>query len=170
MIFCVSACTAVHRTTATGRDDVHRGARSTYDLGHISDRWPAEVADSDAAEAGAAAEPVFPILYFGVNIKGIPEEVKPILNTVADTLRTFPSLRIRIESHTDSYGAPAYNLELSRRRSEALKTRLIQSHGIAPNRLEAVGWGMSKPVASFQTPEGRRANRRTEFIVVEGGR
>jgi len=75
--------------------------------------------------------------------------------------------RFEISGHTDSQGNRSANYALSRRRSEAVKAYL-QSRGIPAGRMEALGYGDSRPVADNDTPEGRQRNRRIEFGILEG--
>jgi outer membrane protein OmpA-like peptidoglycan-associated protein len=80
----------------------------------------------------------------------------------------YPTVRIRIEGHTDG-GAkgtdPSYLQKLSQDRANEVMNYLI-SKGIDKKRLEAIGYGSSKPVADNNTEEGRKKNRRTEFEVI----
>jgi outer membrane protein OmpA-like peptidoglycan-associated protein len=91
---------------------------------------------------------------------------KTELNDLAALLKSQPKLKIQLNGHTDSEGEEAANLDLSQRRAEAVRQYLIQS-GIQADRLRAQGYGESKPIASNDTPDGRRQNRRTEFVVIE---
>ncbi len=87
---------------------------------------------------------------------------KVILDTVAMLLRNAPDARIEVGGHTDSQGDDASNLELSVRRSQATRDYLVVK-GIEGNRLDPIGFGESKPIASNGTVEGRQRNRRIEF-------
>ena len=69
-----------------------------------------------------------------------------------------------VEGHTDGLGPAEYNRGLSQRRSEAVRDYLI-GKGVAPERLEAKGFGEDRPIASNSTNAGRAANRRVEFIT-----
>ncbi len=89
----------------------------------------------------------------------------PLLNQVAQVFNDFPKLRVSIEGHTDNVGGEARNLKLSQRRAEAVRDYLV-SKGVSPTRLEAVGYGATKPVASNRTAKGKAKNRRTEFRIV----
>lgn len=90
----------------------------------------------------------------------------PILDDVAYLLQRNPQIRlIRVEGHTDWIGSDAYNQQLSERRANAVRNYLIQK-GIEPDRLVAVGYGESRPIADNNTVQGRARNRRTEFTVV----
>ncbi|MEF3168512.1 MAG: OmpA family protein [Deltaproteobacteria bacterium] len=86
------------------------------------------------------------------------------IDRMAQVLQQYPETRIRIEGHTDSTGSEQANLDLSQRRAEAVKNALI-SRGIAPERLTALGYGESRPIASNATPEGRQLNRRVEVFI-----
>jgi outer membrane protein OmpA-like peptidoglycan-associated protein len=73
-------------------------------------------------------------------------------------------VKVRIEGHTDSTGDPARNLDLSKRRAEAVKKALVSQFGIAADRLTSEGFGDTKPIAPNDTPKGRAENRRVEFV------
>jgi outer membrane protein OmpA-like peptidoglycan-associated protein len=94
----------------------------------------------------------------------LPDSYK-LLNQVVQVLNDFPKMRISIEGHTDSVGGEAMNMRLSERRAEAVLDYLV-SKGISPDRLDAVGYGPTKPIASNKTAIGRAKNRRTEFRIV----
>jgi OOP family OmpA-OmpF porin len=70
---------------------------------------------------------------------------------------------MRVEVHSDSQGADAYNQKLSEDRAAAVVTALVKK-GVSCARLIAVGFGSSKPVAPNDTPQGRAQNRRTVFV------
>ena len=87
------------------------------------------------------------------------------LNDVADALiKGNPDANITIEGHTDSQGTLQHNMELSRRRAEAVKAQLV-SRGVAADRIKTVGVGPDRPIADNKSPEGRANNRRVEIIV-----
>jgi outer membrane protein OmpA-like peptidoglycan-associated protein len=86
------------------------------------------------------------------------------LRQIAETLAATPSMRLRIEGHTDGTGNPEQNRRLSARRAEAVKSALVTRFGVRPERLAAVGMGSAQPLASNDTPDGRARNRRVDFI------
>jgi outer membrane protein OmpA-like peptidoglycan-associated protein len=88
-----------------------------------------------------------------------------LLDEVADILQSNPTLSILIEGHTDSVGSDSYNLRLSQSRANSVMQYLIQ-RGVSPNRLKAVGYGESRPIANNSTAEGRARNRRVEFTII----
>jgi outer membrane protein OmpA-like peptidoglycan-associated protein len=89
----------------------------------------------------------------------------PLLNQVVQVLNDYPKIRVSIEGHTDWVGGEAANLKLSQRRAEAVLDYVV-SKGISPERLDAVGYGPTKPIASNKTASGRARNRRTEFKII----
>ena len=89
------------------------------------------------------------------------------LNDVAEILLNHPEVSlVQIEGYTDSRGGDAFNVELSRERANAVRRALI-SRGVAPARLKAVGLGKRDPIASNDTDEGQRLNRRVEFRILD---
>ena len=87
------------------------------------------------------------------------------LDKLKKLLNDNPTLRIRINGHTDNVGTDNDNLNLSANRAKSVYEYLIQK-GIAASRLEYKGFGESKPVATNDTAEGRQENRRTEFELL----
>jgi outer membrane protein OmpA-like peptidoglycan-associated protein len=73
-------------------------------------------------------------------------------------------MNLNIIGHTDSDGEDTANMELSRKRAEAVKTALINVYNIAADRLQTDGKGESEPVGDNGTPDGKAQNRRVEFI------
>mgnify|MGYP000931709249 CR=1 FL=1 len=87
------------------------------------------------------------------------------LNDVADALiKGNPDSNITIEGHTDSQGQRQYNMDLSQKRAEAVKSQLV-ARGVAADRIKTVGVGPDRPVANNTSAEGRANNRRVEIIV-----
>lgn len=90
------------------------------------------------------------------------------LETLAGFLKSNPEYRIALVGHTDTVGALAPNIDLSRRRAAAVRARLIERHGIAPDRIDAEGMAYLAPAASNLTQEGRETNRRVEAVLLSG--
>jgi outer membrane protein OmpA-like peptidoglycan-associated protein len=87
-----------------------------------------------------------------------------LLDEAAKLLEEYPSMKLRIEGHTDNVGKADKNQKLSEDRAESVRDYL-QKKGIAGDRLEAKGFGDTKPVQDNKTPKGRAANRRIEFHI-----
>ncbi|MGB5929266.1 MAG: OmpA family protein, partial [Cyclobacteriaceae bacterium] len=86
------------------------------------------------------------------------------LRRVYEVLSENPGIRIELGGHTDNRGSGRLNLKLSRERVEAVKAYLVEM-GIDDKRIEGVGYGGTKPIASNSTEETRRLNRRVEFVI-----
>lgn len=86
------------------------------------------------------------------------------INRVAGVLNQYPDTLIRVEGHTDSKGSDEYNMDLSKRRANNVKTLLVM-RGVAENRIEVVGYGKTMPVATNDTESGRQKNRRVEIRI-----
>jgi len=92
---------------------------------------------------------------------------EPLLSEIADVLlRTSRLLRIEIQGHTDNQGARDANLELSQRRADSVRAWLV-AHGVGAERLDAKGYGDSRPLRANITASGRSANRRVQLVIVE---
>lgn len=103
-------------------------------------------------------------ILFDVNAASIKPESAGVLKEIGTVLKENGDVKIRIIGHTDSDGADAANLELSKKRSEAVKAALAKDYGIDESRMETEGKGETKPVADNKTKEGKAQNRRVEFI------
>ena len=87
------------------------------------------------------------------------------LNRLWRFLNDQPQWRIEISGHTDATGRETYNQQLSEQRARSVANYLIE-RGIAADRIETVGYGSQKPVATNETAEGRQQNRRTEIKIL----
>ncbi len=89
------------------------------------------------------------------------------VEVAAEYLRSNPNVKGIIEGHTDSTGSAEYNMTLSQARAETLKNALVRDYGIAENRLTAKGFGEQVPIATNETEQGRRENRRVLLVIVQ---
>jgi outer membrane protein OmpA-like peptidoglycan-associated protein len=103
-------------------------------------------------------------ILFDTDSDRIKPESAPVIRTIATAIKADPGLKFSIEGHTDSSGQAAHNLDLSKRRAEAVKAVLVSQFGIETARLTTAGLGSTKPIASNDTPQGRADNRRVEFV------
>jgi len=102
-------------------------------------------------------------IYFAFASATIRPESDPVLLEIADVLRAHPAWTLQVDGHTDGIGHADANLDLSKRRSAAVKTALVQRYGIAARQLQTDGHGAAQPKDSNDTPEGRARNRRVEL-------
>jgi outer membrane protein OmpA-like peptidoglycan-associated protein len=89
-----------------------------------------------------------------------------VLNGALIVLQEYPKTRIEVSGHTDDVGKPEDNLDLSRRRAEAVKAWFV-SKGIDQKRIETRGAGPNEPIADNKGPVGRQKNRRIEFKLLQ---
>jgi len=136
-------------------EDIAKGAR---------DRLAARSTEYCVAELNefVTANPVL----FDTALAILKPESGPVLDEIAEILRHCENGRIEVGGHTDSRGSDAYNLDLSQRRVDAVLAALSQRN-VNIERLIAVGYGESKPIADNSTHEGLARNRRVEFRSVE---
>lgn len=95
----------------------------------------------------------------------IRADSKPAIDEIAKMMAADPSLKVRVEGHTDNNGTEAHNISLSRARSEAV-AKAIAAHQIAKDRLTSEGVGAAKPLVGNDSEEGRAKNRRVELVKI----
>jgi outer membrane protein OmpA-like peptidoglycan-associated protein len=103
-------------------------------------------------------------ITFDVGSANIKPTSYGVLKEISTTLNENPDVKVKIIGHTDSDGDEAKNLELSKKRAEAVKTALSIEFGITTDRLQTDGKGASQPAQPNTTPEGKANNRRVEFV------
>lgn len=95
-----------------------------------------------------------------------PEYYTKIVELVG-FMEQYPNTEVTIKGYTDSRGSDSYNQALSQRRVDAVKEVLVSQFGVSAERLIAVGYGESMPIASNDTAEGQRLNRRVVAEIEE---
>lgn len=106
-------------------------------------------------------------IEFESNTTSMLPRSRATLDQLIGLLRHAPHTAIEIGGHTDKYGEPEYNLQLSRRRADAVRHYLI-SHGLT-NQFTAVGYGATRPLSVAQTRTGLQRNRRIELRIKGNG-
>lgn len=114
-------------------------------------------------ETGSA---VLQSLEFAVGTTTLSNAPSPELEAIAALLRERPGLLIAVVGHTDTIGGLETNINVSRARAQAVRTRLIDEYDVPSARVQAEGMGYLAPRASNLSEAGREANRRVEVIVV----
>ena len=97
----------------------------------------------------------------------IAPQQEAALARVAKIIKDTPDARVLIKGYSDSMGSMRVNMDVSRRRAEAVSQALVSRHGIPKGRLQTVGYGPESPIASNDTPQGRAKNRRVEFSFIK---
>lgn len=106
------------------------------------------------------------LVFFDYNKSELKSESYPELERVIELMRENENLRMRFEGHTDDQGSDEYNLDLSKKRVQAVRDYVING-GIANNRVEMTGFGESKPLAVGTSEDARATNRRVEMRVID---
>jgi outer membrane protein OmpA-like peptidoglycan-associated protein len=105
-----------------------------------------------------------PGIYFEFNSDQLNPASTPALEAIAQVLQQNAQWTVEIEGHTDNVGGAAYNLDLSGRRATAVKRALVTVYSIAAARMSTRGFGLTRPIESNETVEGRAMNRRVELV------
>jgi outer membrane protein OmpA-like peptidoglycan-associated protein len=148
------------------------GGAGGYGVGRMMDNQEKEMREALAKSEAAAVTREGNLLSvtfkgdvtFDTNSTEVRQELYTEINRVAQVLNQYPDTLIRVEGHTDSKGSDPYNMDLSRRRAQTVKTLLVM-RGVADSRIEVVGFGKTMPVASNDTEAGRQMNRRVEIKI-----
>lgn len=104
-------------------------------------------------------------IYFDTGSAKVKPQSFKVLDEAVAVLKKYEGMRLRIEGHTDNQGKSDMNQKLSHDRAASVKAYFV-SKGIAESRLESEGYGDTKPAKSNDTPAGRTANRRIEFVAI----
>jgi outer membrane protein OmpA-like peptidoglycan-associated protein len=126
-----------------------------------------EPTPTPVAEPEPAAEPVRVELdvKFDFDRAEVKQDSMADIQDLAEFMKQYGQTSTVVEGHTDSVGTDAYNQRLSERRANAVRDVLVNQHGLDSSRVDAVGYGESRPVADNSTDEGRAINRRVEAEV-----
>ena len=108
---------------------------------------------------------VFENLEFGDNSYALTSDIEPKLNYLVAFLKKYPMFRIEVIGHTDADGEARYNLDLSRKRAMIIRKYIQKMGNLEERRLNAKGFGETRPLVPNDTEEHKRMNRRVEFEV-----
>ncbi len=124
----------------------------------------ARIAEVERLEQGLVRVTFTDEVMFDFDSASIRPGFRETLRRLADALAACSECRVLVVGHTDSVGSAAYNLELSRRRAEAVRAALI-AYGVRPEQITAEGRGEMEPRADNATEAGRQLNRRVEIYI-----
>lgn len=153
---------------AGGGAVVGAGMAAAYCWVHGAEEQVAVVEEAVVEEV--VAEPAEPVrveldVKFDFDKTAVKEESQGDIKALADFMSQYPQTTTVVEGHTDSVGTDAYNQGLSERRANAVRDVLVNQYGLSPDRVNAAGYGESRPVADNATSDGRAINRRVEAEV-----
>lgn len=103
-------------------------------------------------------------ILFGYDSSSLQYQARQKLDQITDILLRYPQTTITVMGHTDSIGSASYNQRLSERRAQSVADYL-RGRGVQPYRINSVGYGESRPIASNATEAGRQRNRRVELEI-----
>ena len=104
-------------------------------------------------------------IYFDFDKDDVKPESEPTLKEIANLLKNNPQINLYVVGHTDMKGKFEYNVNLSKRRAAAVVKELTTNYGIKSSRLSPDGVGPLSPVATNETEDGRKKNRRVELVA-----
>lgn len=107
-----------------------------------------------------------PPIEFELNKAVLKPEARAALEFIADVMNGHPDLKLMVFGHTCDIGSEQYNLWLSQKRAEAVKSYLVEL-GVYGEFIRAKGFGESKPMVENDSEENRAQNRRVEFVVTK---
>ncbi|HEV2146439.1 MAG TPA: OmpA family protein, partial [Longimicrobiaceae bacterium] len=127
------------------------------------DRLIANVTGIQETERGLAV--VVGQGLFATGQSSLSPRARDEVGRIAAVLQQFPEHRISVEGHTDAVGSEVANQRLSEQRAASVRAALI-AEGVDPARVDAVGYGESRPVVGNATPAERAQNRRVEIVIL----
>jgi outer membrane protein OmpA-like peptidoglycan-associated protein len=135
-------------------------------LGHAStsEAQALDFARSETRDADRGLVLTLGDVVFDAGKASLEPSATTAIDRLAQLLGVYPERSVRIEGHTDSLGDDAANQQLSERRAAAVRDALL-SRGIAAARVEAVGYGETRPIADNRTESGRQKNRCIEIVL-----
>lgn len=142
-------------------------------IGNYMDRQEQEMRQALAATDAASVQRSQDLLavtfksdvLFDFNSAALKPGAASEIDRVAQVLNRYPETRITVEGHTDGVGSIQYNQQLSEKRAQSVKEALV-SRGVNPARIDTVGYGEARPIASNDTEAGRQLNRRVTILIV----
>lgn len=153
------------------QSSVSAAGEGVFTLVDVIDASPRELAaiTVDAEEMGRRLDEQGRValygIYFDTDSARLRDASDPTLTEIGKLMRQRPDLRLLVVGHTDTRGEFDYNIDLSRKRAEAVVEALTSDQGVARSRLKPWGVGFTSPAASNSDADGRSRNRRVELVV-----
>lgn len=145
------------------------GAATGAIVGAMMDRQERELRQIEGIDVKRTDEDELKVtvrndILFDFNSAGLRSSSRDELREMADVFEKYRDTTIAVQGHTDSIGTNAYNQRLSVRRANSV-ANYLEDLGVSGSRLDAYGYGESRPKASNNTSRGRQLNRRVEIFV-----
>lgn len=139
-------------------------ALQTAEATQRADSLEKQLADLNAKKTDRGVVLTLGDVLFDTGKATLKPGAQSTIDRLANFLKSSPDSSVVIEGHTDSVGSDDYNLELSQRRAESVRSALL-SRSVTGERVSAIGKGKSEPVAGNETAAGRQQNRRVEIVI-----
>ncbi len=152
------------READTAQREAEEAKRQTRESQMRNSALEAQIRDLHATQTPRGLVITISDVLFAINQAELERGASNSLTKLVSFLNQNPQRKVLIEGFTDSTGGEALNLELSNRRSQAVRLALVQQ-GISNNRIATQGYGEAYPVADNTTAMGRQQNRRVEIIL-----
>jgi outer membrane protein OmpA-like peptidoglycan-associated protein len=173
MYFNINSATAVYKIQVNGKEaawvKVETGGNDSNDFIMVTilelEKMKQEITANDILTALNNEGRIVLYINFETGKADIKAESLSIINEVADMLISNPSVRIRVEGHTDNVGTSSTNKTLSENRARSVVNALLKK-SIDQSKLSSQGFGQDKPIADNGTEEGKAKNRRVEIAKV----
>jgi outer membrane protein OmpA-like peptidoglycan-associated protein len=124
-----------------------------------------EIKDAEVERVGEAIKVTFDSgILFGFDSHSLTPASQATIMKFSDVLKEYPDTNITINGHTDNRGSQKYNLELSKKRAEAVYNYL-KMQNVSSDRIVTNGYSFDTPIADNSTEEGRAKNRRVEIFI-----
>jgi OmpA-OmpF porin, OOP family len=126
---------------------------------------PEIVKDVNINDCGSCTVTITLNVEFDSDKAVVKDKYRSEVKKVADFMKKYPNTTAVIEGHTDNTNTAAYNQKLSEARANSVRQYLINNFGIKASRLSAVGYGLTRPIATNNTAEGKQKNRRVQAVL-----
>lgn len=141
-------------------------AKQHDDLKDTYETLKREMSEAKVTMEGEKVKVVLPeAVLFKINSAELNQDYMPILGKMAKVLNKYKKTSILITGYTDATGTDAYNNDLSKKRAESAK-KVLLDNSVKDNRLYTWGFGSKNPIAENKTEEGRKQNRRVEYVIM----
>lgn len=137
-----------------------------FELKEVTDRISPHILDVKLKKIKIGGSVVLRNIFFNTGSYELLPESRIELQKLIDFLGQNNTVNIEISGHTDNVGSPELNQKLSEKRAESVYNYLVVN-GVARQRMKFAGYGLSRPISSNETNEGRALNRRTEFLIIK---
>lgn len=170
---CTSGATRVNESTNVEDGSLAGTARLTSSPGRLSSLRGAEenLSATERGKNGISRLSITDIermlVFFDYDRFNIRSDMRLNLDQVAQYLLENPRIRVQIEGHSDERGTPDYNIALSHKRSQSVKSYLLNL-GVSSSRMQTMSYGEERPLDTGSNKEAWQQNRRAKFNITSG--